>query len=52
MRAQDIRLLVLVAMEQGVHVAFQIQQGGARLDREDILFYAAEITMENNADLV
>jgi hypothetical protein len=52
MRAQDIGLLILVAVEHVVHVAFQIEQGGARLDGEDILLDAAEIAMENEADLV
>jgi hypothetical protein len=52
MRAQDIGLLILVAVEHMVHVAFQIEQGGARLDGEDILLDAAEIAMENEADLV
>jgi hypothetical protein len=52
MRAQDVGLLVLVAVEHVVHVAFQIEQGGARLDGEEMLFDAAEIAMKNDADLI
>ena len=49
---EHIGLLVLVAIEDIVHVALHVEQGGARLDGEEMLLDAAEVAMDGDADLV
>ena len=49
---EHVGLLVLVAIEHVVHVALHVEQGGARLDGEEMLIDAAEVAMDGDADLV
>ena len=49
---EHVGLLVLVAIEDVVHVALHVEQGGARLDSEEMLLDAAEVAVDGDADLV
>ena len=49
---EHVGLLILVAVEDVVHVALHVEQGGARLDGEEMLLDAAEVAMDGDADLV
>jgi len=49
---EHVGLLILVAIEDVVHVALHVEQGGARLDGEEMLLDAAEVAMDGDADLV
>jgi len=49
---EHVGLLILVAIEDVVHVALHVEQGGARLDSEEMLLDAAEVAVNGDADLV